>query len=99
MYASAGGTQDLDGIVLEVRNGGTINSQALTSYFMNVDLWISTGQELTEPYKTVTATIYGATSRTQFRIRSGIENSEQTRLNKSNRFFFDNFKVTKAPNE
>lgn len=99
MYASAGGTQDLDGIVLEVRNGGTINSQALTSYFMNVGLWINAGQEQNESFKTVTATIYGATSRTQFRIRSGIENSEQTRLNKSNRFFFDNFKVTKAPNE
>lgn len=99
MYASATGTEDLDGLVLEVRNGGTINSQALTSYAMNANLWIRTGQELIEPLKTVTATIYGATSRTQFRIRSGVENSEQTRLNKSNRFFFDNFKVTKAPNE
>ncbi|MDO9634302.1 MAG: BACON domain-containing protein [Paludibacter sp.] len=99
MYASATGTEDLDGLLLEVRNGGTINSQALTSYYMDAGLWIRTGQELIEPLKTVTATIYGANSRTQFRIRSGVENSEQTRLNKSNRFFFDNFKVTKAPNE
>lgn len=99
MYASATGTEDLDGIMLEVRNGGTINSQALTSFATDVGLWVRTGQELVEPLKRITVTIYGATSRTQFRIRSGVENSEQTRLNKSNRFFFDNFVVTKAPNE
>lgn len=99
MYASASGTLDLDGITIEVRNGGTINSQALTSYTTNVDFWLRTGEEQTEPMKTMTVTIYGATSRTQFRIRSAVENSEQNRLNKSNRFFFDNFKVTKAPNE
>lgn len=99
IYASAGGTKDLDGIKVEVRNGGTVNSQVLTSYSTDVDVWINTGGELTEPMKRITVKIYGATSRTQLRIMSGVENSEQTRLNKSNRFFFDNFEVKKASNE
>ncbi len=96
MYSSATGkVVDLDGIVIEVRNGGTINSQVYTSYAFDVDYWLRTGEEQTEPFKNFKATIYGATSNTQFRIRSGVENSEQNRLNESNRFFFDNFKVTK----
>ena len=98
MYESAGGTRvDLDGIKIEIRNGGTIESQALTSHFALTNTWVSDKTEQTEEaeFNRMTFTIFGATARTQIRIMSGIENSEQVRQGESNRFFLDNIKVIK----
>ncbi|MDR0542659.1 MAG: hypothetical protein LBH19_10700, partial [Dysgonamonadaceae bacterium] len=95
IYASAGGTKDMDGVIVEVLNDGTVNGRTDTEYRMAVNHFTNQAVEITTPLKRVSVKIYGATARTQFRIRSLVPDVEQRNQGRSNRFFFDNFKVEK----
>ena len=97
IYASNGGTPDLDGIKIEVMGEGTINSLFNTVYALDVGVWSRQNEAAAE--ETITATIYGATTQTKIRIMAGVEDSEIAALGKANRFFVDNFKIAKIGSE
>lgn len=83
------GVKDLDGLIVEAVGGGTVNGDTSISARIDTESW--------NTWRTCSVVVRKATSKTQIRFGCAWDDADMKAQNKSNRFYLDNVRVTKAP--